>query len=180
MKYYIADLHLFHDNIMKHDNRPFKTSNECVETIINNWNSLIIKKDDVYILGDFTFNNEKGLEVIKQLRGTKYLIKGNHDKISPQLYNEFAWVRDYSEIKDGNRLVILSHYPIAHWKNADYGSYHLYGHIHMGRDYAPFNDYIQLMKKRNIPYNCYNVGCMLPYMNYTPRTLDYLINCTSK
>lgn len=23
--------------------------------------------------------------------------------------------------------------------------------------------------------NAYNVGCMLPYMDYTPRTLDYII-----
>ncbi|MDO5150689.1 MAG: hypothetical protein Q4D76_15070 [Oscillospiraceae bacterium] len=28
------------------------------------------------------------------------------------------------------------------------------------------------MKKRNIPYESYNVGCMLPYMDYTPRTLE--------
>lgn len=28
------------------------------------------------------------------------------------------------------------------------------------------------IKKRNIPYECYNVGCMMPYMDYTPRTLE--------
>lgn len=28
------------------------------------------------------------------------------------------------------------------------------------------------MKKRNIPYECYNVGCMMPYMDYMPRTLE--------
>jgi len=175
MKYYISDLHLFHENSIIFDNRPFNNSEDCANKIIENWNSIITKDDDIYILGDFTWDNDKGLEVIKKLKGRKYLIKGNHDKVSPQLYQEFMWVKDYAEIKDENRLLILFHYPIAHWKNADYGSYHLYGHIHMGRDYEPFNKYIKEMKKRDIPYNCFNVGCMLPYMDYTPRTLDYLI-----
>lgn len=177
MKYYISDLHLFHENSIKFDNRPFKNSEDCANKIIENWNAIIMENDDIYILGDFTWDNDKGLEVIKKLKGRKYLVRGNHDKVSPQLYQEFMWVKDYAEIKDENRLVILSHYPIAHWKNADYGSYHLYGHIHMGRDYKPFCNYIKEMKQRNIPYNCFNIGCMLSYMDYTPRTLDYLIIC---
>ena len=75
-------------------------------------------------------------------------------------------------IKDGDNHVVLCHYPIAHWRNADYGYIHLYGHIHAGRDSRPFEDYKAEMRKRDIPYRCYNVGCMMPYMNYTPRTLD--------
>ena len=31
------------------------------------------------------------------------------------------------------------------------------------------------MRQRHLPYECYNVGCMLPYMNYTPRTLEEII-----
>lgn len=50
--------------------------------------------------------------------------------------------------------------------------FNLYGHIHMGRDAAPYEEYAAKMKERNIPYECYNVGCMMPYMDYTPRTLE--------
>jgi hypothetical protein len=70
---------------------------------------------------------------------------------------------------------VLCHYPIAHWKNADCGTIHLYGHIHNGRDSRPFDEYVAAMKKRGFPYECYNVGAMLKYMNYTPRTLDEII-----
>lgn len=28
----------------------------------------------------------------------------------------------------------------------------------------------------NVRYECYNVGCMLPHIDYTPRTLDEIIN----
>lgn len=175
MKYYISDLHLFHENSIRFDSRPFKNVDEMTDTIVNNWNNTITDNDFVYILGDFTWNNNKGLEVLEKLNGQKYLIKGNHDKISPEMAKHFLWVRDYAEITDNKRTVILCHYPIAHWKNADYGSYHLYGHIHEGRDSRPFENYREAMIKRGISYNCFNVGCMLPYMDYTPRTLDYLI-----
>ena len=37
-------------------------------------------------------------------------------------------------------------------------------------------EYVKLMKQRDTPYRCYNVGCMLPYMDYTPRILDEIIN----
>ncbi|MDD6081680.1 MAG: hypothetical protein PUB89_02390 [Oscillospiraceae bacterium] len=28
------------------------------------------------------------------------------------------------------------------------------------------------MQKRDIQYECYNIGCMMLYMDYTPRTLE--------
>jgi hypothetical protein len=49
-----------------------------------------------------------------------------------------------------------------------------FGHIHSGRDSRPFELYKQEMKKRGLPYECYNVGCMLH--NYTPVTLEQLIS----
>lgn len=60
-------------------------------------------------------------------------------------------------------------------EGADYGTIHLYGHIHAGRDNRPFDEYKRSMIQREFPYMCFNVGCMLPYMNYTPRTLDEII-----
>lgn len=175
MKFYISDLHIGHANVLQFDNRPFFTLTEMHQAIINNWNSAVGKGDDVYILGDFAWKNDDGLEVIKQLNGKKFLIKGNHDRLSPELEKQFVWVKDYEEIKDNGNHVILCHYPIPHFHNSDYGYYHLYGHIHQARDAKPFEDYVKLLRQRDIPCNCYNVGCMMPYMNYTPRTLDEII-----
>lgn len=177
MKFYISDLHIGHTNILRFDKRPFWNMRDQNQEIITRWNNVVTDKDEVYILGDFAFNNAMGLEVVQQLKGLKYLILGNHDNPNTALTNEFEWVKDYAEIKDNGEHLVLCHYPIAHWKNADYGTIHLYGHIHgsTARDNRPFGEYKQAMKQRKIPYKCYNVGCMLPYMDYTPRTLNYII-----
>ena len=175
MKRYISDLHIGHGNVLKFDQRPFFTLDEMHETIIKNWNSVVNKNDDVYILGDFAWKNDVGLEVLKHLKGNKFLILGNHDRLNADMEKQFVWVKEMETIKDGENHVVLCHYPLAHWRNADYGYIHLYGHIHAGRDSRPFEYYKTEMRKRDMPYRCYNVGCMMPYMNYTPRTLDEII-----
>ena len=39
MNYYISDLHLFHENSIKFDERPFDSLDEMHETIKKRWNS---------------------------------------------------------------------------------------------------------------------------------------------
>ena len=173
MNFYIADLHIGHKNCLKFDERPFFTVEEMNRSIIANWNAVVGKDDDVYILGDFAWNKEEGDQVLKQLNGNKYLIRGNHDYPTEYMAETFVWIKDYAEIIDNGKRVILCHYPIAHWKNADRGAIHLYGHIHRSRDSTPFNDYRQLMRERGLPYECYNVGCMLH--DYYPKTLEQII-----
>lgn len=176
MKFYISDLHIGHKNAILFDKRPFWNVEDQNQEIIRRWNNAVTDKDEVYILGDFAWDNNMGLEVIRQLHGTKYLIRGNHDRLNAALTAEFAWVKDYAEIKDNGESLVLFHFPIAHWRNADYGAIHLYGHIHsIGRDSKPFRGYREIMRQREVPYRCYNVGCMLQYMDYQPRTLEYII-----
>ena len=50
MKYYISDLHLFHENSIKFDERPFGSLDEMHETIKKRWNSKITNGDKVFIL----------------------------------------------------------------------------------------------------------------------------------
>ena len=66
MKYYISDLHIGHQNCIKFDQRPFSTLEEMHDTIVKNWNSVVKKDDDVYILGDYAWRNEIGLEILKK------------------------------------------------------------------------------------------------------------------
>lgn len=169
MNYYIGDLHLGHANCIQFDNRPFSSLDEMHQTILNNWNQTVSENDDVYILGDFAWKNDVGLEIARQLKGSKHLILGNHDKLTKELSNQFVTIDLIKTIQDQNKSVVLCHYPIAHWQNADHGYIHFYAHIHTSRDSRPFEQYKQIMKNSLRTYECYNVGCMLH--NYTPVTM---------
>ena len=82
MIYFISDTHFYHKKIIKYVNRPFKDVEEMNNTLINNWNKRVKHKDEVYILGDFSFGNkEQTLDLLNKLNGRKYLIKGNHDRV---------------------------------------------------------------------------------------------------
>ena len=172
-KFYISDLHIGHKAILAFDNRPFFNLKEMHEAIIKNWNRVVTKDDLVYVLGDMFWDNSYIPEIMSQLNGTKFLIKGNHDQINSDYRKYFKWVKDYAIIKDGENHIVLCHFPIAHWQNADYGYIHLYGHIHNGRDNETFEEYKQLMQIKEKPYRCWNVGCMLH--DYTPMTLEQLM-----
>ena len=117
MKFYTADLHLFHFNIIRLCNRPYKTAEEMNEDLIAKWNAKVKPEDEVYICGDLVFKATDINEVkklLKSLNGKKYLVQGNHDVFLKQIrwQDYFIKVDNYMEVADNNRFVILSHYPI--------------------------------------------------------------------
>lgn len=180
MNYFISDLHLGHTNCLRFDNRPFKTVEEQDRKIIDNWNNTVKSIDNVYILGDISwYDTDKTIEIFKQLNGRLHLIKGNHDKLNKALKDLFYEVCDYKELFiDKKTSIVLSHYPIPCFKNHYWGWYHLYGHVHNGMEYQIMKSVAKDIKALfpDKDYHFYNVGCMLPYMNYTPRTLEEIVN----
>ena len=169
MIYYISDLHLNHANIINMCGRPF--DNVCVmnKTLIDNWNSTVSNNDTIYFLGDFAFkcNQERATNILRQLNGKKYFIKGNHDKTTwlNRIKEENLiedWF-DYKEINDNGRMIILCHYPLHSWNGLYHGSYHLYGHVHN-----------LTVENNEWQYRRYNVS--VEAINYKPVTLDDLIN----
>ena len=172
MNYYISDLHIGHENVLKHDGRPFNNTEEMSQELIRHWNSVVTPDDSVYILGDFAWKNIEGLAVLSQLMGKKYFILGNHDKLTNEMRAHFEWIKDIATVEDNGTQVVLCHYPVAHWRNQYRGAVHLYGHIHNTKDNTAFERYRDICRELEIPFECYNVGCMMPYMDYTPRTLE--------
>ena len=192
MNYYISDLHFFHKNVTSEgtnfDNRPFKTMEEMHETIKNNWNSRVTGSDHVYIMGDMCWkHNESSISLVSQLKGQKILVLGNHDSIKDQryrqLFHEIVPYKELYDVIDGKQYgIILSHYPIAFWnhqhiKTKD-GNEHrkwaiqLYGHVHNSVEEKIFQMFIKSLSVTwNIKCEAYNVGCMMKYMDYTPRSL---------
>ena len=178
MNYFISDLHFGHRNCLAFDNRPFNSIEEHDEAIINNWNNTVGIDDDVYILGDISwYNSTKTIEIFKRLNGNLHLIKGNHDANvlkNPELRKLFVEIADYKELYiDDGKSIVLCHYPIPCFKNHYYGWYHLYGHVHSSFEYNIIeNVKRQMTELYDTKCSMHNVGAMMPYINYTPRTLE--------
>ena len=102
--------------------------------IIDNWNNIVKANDEVYILGDVTMKGASNANIVlSQLKGKKYLIKGNHDNfVEQENFNSyiFEWIKDYYELEYENNFFVLFHYPLEEWNKYYRGAYHLHGHQH--------------------------------------------------
>lgn len=127
----------------------------------------MLPADEVYILGDFAFkypDMQSVYAILDRLNGKKYLVRGNHDKTTKDIKfcNYFEWVKEYAEIDDNGKWVVLFHYPMEDWNGRYRNAYHLFGHIH--------NNYNDV--KKDIPRR-FNVG--VDVNGFEPKTLDELI-----
>ena len=181
MNYFISDLHFGHKNCLAYDNRPFQDVDEHDKAIIENWNRVVGKDDDVYILGDISWHKtDKTIEFFEQLKGKLHLIIGNHDKKllkNFKIRQLFVEVCEYKELYVDNKIgIVLCHYPIVCFKNHYYNWIMLYGHVHNSFEWNMTEDQRKMMKELyDKSCRCYNTGCMMEYMNYTPRTLDEIL-----
>lgn len=197
MNYYIADMHLFcksqtQEGRLNFDNRPFQNTEEMHRHFLQEWNRQITNGDTVYILGDMSLRgrNDELIALVAQLKGKKILIKGNHDDLSDYRYKQlFHEICDYKEVTDcigGTAYkLVLTHYPILMWSGQHKGTILLYGHTHTSAEDAFFQRCLaemssseewQFRRPQEPIFQAYNVGCMLPYMNYKPRTLKEILD----
>ena len=155
MNLYISDLHFGHKNVIGFDHRPFADVDEMDNYIIRAWNSRVQNDDSVFIVGDVCYRNEKSEQwYLRQLKGHKILIVGNHDD---KLLNNRAALR-YLEgieqdllIKDGNIDIYLNHVPVPAWENTYNEAWHIYGHIHNKK-----KEVYEKMRENQRALNC---GC---------------------
>ena len=110
--------------------------------LIDKWNSTIRREDEVYILGDFCLGNRvRTEEILRQLKGRKHLILGNHDKSLKGLERYFESVSQIKEVKFTNNqfkfidpeetfCVELCHYPLLTWNRRPHGTCMVHGHCH--------------------------------------------------
>ena len=137
--FFLADTHFGHEAIIAYERRPYSTVEEMDKALIDNWNSVVSKQDKVYLLGDLSFyNNEKTGGIVRQLRGIKYLVLGNHDKQNVKIYYDMGFHRvyDYPIILDG--FWMLSHSPI--YTNANMPYANIFGHVHASKQYTHYSD----------------------------------------
>lgn len=146
--YFTSDLHFGHKKVS--ELRGFTTPEEHDATLMDNWSSVVTKRDTVWVLGDLTLASPTAaLEIIKNLPGTKHFISGNHDgchpmhkdyaKVTKHFLEAFESVAPYARRKLDGREVLLSHFPYEadrgearymQWRLPDLGANLLHGHTH--------------------------------------------------
>lgn len=131
-----SDLHFGHANILKYnpDTRKYRDVNHMNTEMIREWNSSVTDEDLVYILGDVAFCNvNDAVAIMRQLRGQKILIAGNHDTklIQHAKFREcFLEIHQYHTLSFEGKRICMFHYPIFDHDQAHRGSIMLHGHRH--------------------------------------------------
>lgn len=162
-KFLAADLHLGHRGVCNFlapngvdKLRPWDTTEEMDEALIEKWNKRVKPTDESYILGDVVLNR-KNLHTIARLNGRKHLIKGNHDIFRLEEYQQYFYeVSACRCLKD----MILTHIPI-HPSNIGRFGVNVHGHLHASS--------VMLTPKMQDPrYICVS----LEQTNFEPLTLE--------
>ena len=142
--YFSSDWHLGHTNVIKYDNRPFKTVEEMDHAIISNVTKPLKKGNSLYYLGDFALTRsinamEGYMKALAYTEANLFFIRGNHDKKEHiKLYQTYGtYFGEQKKIKipdaqadNGVREIVLNHYAMRVWDKSHWGSWHLYGHSH--------------------------------------------------
>lgn len=184
--FFTSDFHLFHNNVLKFDNRPFKDVHEMHTAIETRWNEVVGPNDIVIYLGDLSFARKEDKAYVEGmmhgLNGEIHFVMGNHDKWEDiKKFTMFKSQQDYLEVritdwepepmavgafKKVERMFACMHYPIYSWNKKHHGHYmvhgHCHGNLHHGED-ASFYD-----NRRVI-----DAGCMLH--DYYPITHTQII-----
>lgn len=151
-KHFTSDTHFGHklmvNPMLEFEARPFATTEEMDEGLIERWNNTVDPDDEVFHLGDVGLCSPARLKfILDRLNGKIHLIEGNHEHaaLHKSVRMRFESINQYQKIKipvptekkdeKGNEIIlqqeiILFHYPITSWNKMHYGSYHLHGHCH--------------------------------------------------
>jgi len=153
-RFFTADLHFGHANIIRYCDRPFAGVAEMDEALVQRWNEVVTDADEVWVLGDVAMGQiRSSLLHVGRLRGRKVLVPGNHDRCwrghGPQatewavryLDAGFAEITgELVELALGGATILASHFPYegdSHDEDRfrvhrpiDDGRVLLHGHVH--------------------------------------------------
>ena len=174
--FFTSDTHFGHSNIIKYCARPFDTTNNMDEALINNWNAKVPEDGIVYHFGDFAWGSINYWEKIReQLNGEIILVYGNHDEKylnNERMYKLFKEVTPQKKIWINKIPIYMNHYPFLCFGGSYKGlgaTWQLFGHVHSNPRSEEGLDHKRLV-------NCfptqYDVG--VDNNNFTPISFDEL------
>lgn len=149
--WFVSDTHFGHANIINYCQRPFASTEEMDEAMIERWNAVVRPSDHIYHLGDVAMRKADLLRVMPRLVGHKRLVRGNHDIFPTKEYLKF-----FDEIH-GVRVfdrMVFSHFPL-HPTSIERFAGNIHGHIHELE-----------------AFSLSHVNISVEQTNYTPITLD--------
>lgn len=147
--YFISDLHLGHKRILEiaGSYRGGTTVEEHDEWIVEQWNSVVTKRDKVFLLGDVCFDS-RSYHRLSNLNGNINLCMGNHDR---KWFDQWKYHLNPKEVFGFGTYehFWLSHCPIHPSEfRGRYGNIH--GHLH--HNLLPDEGYINVCVEQ-----CYGV-----------------------
>ena len=134
-RFVISDHHLGHTNSWEKFTlsdgsplRPFTSTEEMNETMIERHNAKVKEQDTVYFLGDVVIN-KKYLELVKRMNGRKILVRGNHDIFKDEDYREVGFQQIHG-VRVFVDKFILSHIPLHPDCVSERFRVNVHGHLH--------------------------------------------------
>ncbi|QOD09885.1 metallophosphoesterase family protein [Rathayibacter toxicus] len=121
-----SDTHFGHARISELASRPFSSVEEMDAELIRRWNEIVAPGDVVLHLGDLALGTiQESVPLTAQLNGHRFLVPGNHDRVSPAtqttqaierftpLYEGAGWTILPEIIAGtwGGQRILASHYP---------------------------------------------------------------------
>jgi calcineurin-like phosphoesterase family protein len=133
--FFTSDEHFYHEAMITKHNRNFPDIHNMNQYIIDSWNLVVTNKDDVFVLGDFSFGNRKQNEqIFSKLNGRKHLIIGNHDdnrvkKLSWTSVDKWTTLKVLDHERGIVQKIFLCHFPVLSAPVYEFG-WVLHGHAH--------------------------------------------------
>jgi calcineurin-like phosphoesterase family protein len=134
-RWVISDTHFGHTNSWEKFKladgsplRPFTSTEEMDETMIERWNAKVKPGDTVYHLGDVVIN-KKYLHLVSRLNGRKILIRGNHDIFGDDDYYNVGFEQIHG-VRVFVDKFILSHIPLHPDCVTERFKVNVHGHLH--------------------------------------------------
>lgn len=118
-----SDFHWGHKNIQKF-RKEVESEEHNRKRIKTEWNATVGKNDHIYLLGDIAFTMDTVKE-LDELKGTKFLVRGNHDELDTSVY--LKYFKEVYGLKKYKGMW-LSHPPIHPKELRNKMSIH--GHVH--------------------------------------------------
>lgn len=124
MKFFLtSDTHFGHANIIRLSNRPFDSVEQMNEAMVENWNAVVGNEDAVFHLGDAVMGKfEENVKILGRLNGIKFLVPGNHDRVSS--VEKEARRERFRPFYEDNGFIILDEHYVLNFGGIDFNISH--------------------------------------------------------